>query len=53
MSETISIIKVDRGNREEIFSEAYKGSYYTIIGCAGDLNEWATGYRELLGERGI
>lgn len=53
MSETTNITKVDCRNREEIFSEAYRGSYYTIIGCAGDLNEWATGYRELLGDRGI
>ncbi len=53
MSETKAIIKVNRENREGIFSAAYGGSYYTIIGCAGDLNEWIAGYRELLGSRGI
>lgn len=53
MSETINIIKANRENREELFKAAYIGSYYTIVGCGGDLNEWATGYRELLGDRGI
>ena len=53
MSETVNIIKINRDNREEIFQTAYDGSYYTIVGCDGDLNEWTAGYRELLGERGI
>ena len=33
--------------------EAYKGSYYTIIGAGGDLQEWVNGYNEMLEERGI
>ena len=53
MSETINIIKANHENREELFKEAYNGSYYTIVGCAGDLDEWIAGYRELLGDRGI
>ena len=28
---------------EKILNEAYKGNYYTIIGCGGDLNEWKEG----------
>lgn len=46
-------IKISIDNRERIFDAAYNGSYYTILGCAGSLNEWMAGYRELLGERGI
>lgn len=53
MSETRQILKVNADNREAMFNAAYNGSYYTIIGCGGNLNEWATGYRELLEERGI
>ncbi len=53
MSETINLIKANRENRVEIFNAAYNGSYYTIIGCAGNLDEWTAGYRELLGSRGI
>lgn len=33
--------------------KAYNGSYYTIIGCGGDLNEWKNGYQEMLDEQGI
>ena len=33
---------------ENILNEAYKGNYYTIIGCAGDLNEWKEGYAQFL-----
>ena len=32
---------------------AYKGSYYTIIGAGGDLQEWVDGYNKLLEEQGI
>ncbi len=48
MSETININKVTRENRETIFKAAYEGSYYTILGCAGDLNEWTSGYSDML-----
>ena len=48
MSETININKVTRENREAIFKAAYEGSYYTILGCAGDLNEWTSGYGDML-----
>lgn len=40
MSETRQILKVNADNREATFNAAYDGSYYTILGCAGDLNEW-------------
>lgn len=35
------------------FDELYKGSYYTIIGCGGDLEEWKKGYTNLLQEKEI
>lgn len=38
---------------ENILNEAYKGNYYTIIGCGGDLNEWKEGYAQLLKKEGI
>lgn len=30
------------------FKTLYDGSAYTIIGCAGDFDEWMNGYNELL-----
>lgn len=33
--------------------KAYDGSYYTIAGCGGDLNEWVEGYEEWLAEAGV
>ena len=35
------------------FIKMYKGSYYTIEGAGGDLNEWKKGYQEMLTEHGI
>ena len=37
----------------EILRKAYEGSYYTIIGAGGDLQEWKDGYNEMLSEQGI
>lgn len=37
----------------QIFKDAYHGSYYTILGCGGDINEWKEGYKKLLNEEGI
>lgn len=53
MSETRELIKVDDSNREKIFTDAYNGSYYTIIGCGEELEEYIEGYREMLGESKI
>ena len=39
--------------KNELFKKAYKGSYYTIQGCSGDLEEWKEGYTELLQKEGI
>ena len=51
MSETMTkVIKINDINREEIFNAAYAGSYYTIIGCGGELAEWTAGYTQLLEE---
>lgn len=33
---------------KELLQKAYEGSYYTIIGCGGDLNEWKCGYQDHL-----
>lgn len=33
--------------------QAYDGSYYTISGAGGDLQEWITGIEDLLKEREI
>lgn len=33
--------------------DAEKGSYYTISGCGGDLQEWVDGYNQWLDEEGI
>ena len=35
------------------FNEMYEGSYYTITGAGGDLNEWVKGYEDLLSEAEI
>lgn len=32
---------------------AYEGSYYTITGCGGPLDEWKSGYAEMMAEAGI
>ena len=37
----------------ELFKKAYEGSYYTIIGCGGDLEEWRKGYEKMLQDTGI
>jgi len=36
-----------------MFKAAYEGSYYTITGVGGNLDEWKTGYNELLTKEGI
>lgn len=33
--------------------KAYKGSYYTITGTGGDINEWKKGYQDLLDKENI
>jgi len=53
MSETQKIFKINDNNREEMFNAAYKGSYYTIVGCGGELAEWTEGYTQMLEEGGI
>lgn len=35
------------------FEKMYDGSYYTITGCGGDLNDWKNGYEELLKKEDI
>lgn len=32
---------------------AYKESWYTIIGAGGDIEEWKTGYADMMQKRGI
>lgn len=35
------------------FNKFYKGSYYTVTGCGGDINEWKDGYAEMFKSQGI
>jgi len=35
------------------FDKMYNGSYYTIEGAGGDINEWKEGYQNWFDERGI
>lgn len=37
----------------DMLKAAYDGSYYTIVGAGGDINEWKTGYGQMLEEKGI
>lgn len=37
----------------ENLSEAKNGSYYTIRGTGGDLDEWVNGYEKLMSDAGI
>lgn len=39
--------------KNELLQEAYDGSYYTIIGCGGDLQEWKNGYQDMLNKEEI
>ena len=39
--------------KNKILEEAYNGSYYTITGCGGDLDEWKNGYQKLLDKEEI
>lgn len=39
--------------RNELLKKAYDGSYYTIIGAGGNLEEWKAGYTKMLSEKGI
>lgn len=47
------IIQMNENNREELFSQMYDNSYYTIIGVGGDINEWIDGYTKLLEKENI
>ena len=38
---------------KDLLQLAYEGSYYTITGCGGDLNEWKAGYEKMLADEGI
>ena len=35
------------------FDKMYKGSWYTITGAGGDINEWKEGYNKMLADNGI
>lgn len=37
----------------DFFKKAFAGSYYTITGCAGELQEWKDGYQNLLTEEKV
>lgn len=44
--------KVITGN-DAMLEEAYQGSWFTIEGAGGDLNEWVDGLTGMLKEKGI
>ena len=44
---------MEGSNASDILDKAYNGSYYTIIGAGGDIEEWKNGYQELLDKEGI
>lgn len=35
-------------NMIDLFKKAFRGSYYTIVGCGGNLQEWKDGYADIL-----
>lgn len=39
--------------KNEVLRKAYDGSYYTITGAGGDLQEWKDGYASMLAEQEI
>lgn len=39
--------------KNKILEKAYNGSYYTITGCGGDLDEWKEGYQDFLNKEEI
>ena len=49
MRKTAKNINIAKAN----LREAYNGSYYTILGAGGDLQEWVDGYNQMLAEEGI
>lgn len=49
MKKSVQDSRIQKANLQE----AYKGSYYTIIGAGGDLSEWVDGYEEMLAEKEI
>lgn len=40
-------------SKRDMFQVMYDGSWYTIVGAGGDLNEWREGYQRMLTEQGI
>lgn len=50
-------VKDDKKNilveTNSMLKKAYDGSYYTIVGAGGDINEWKQGYQDLLDKEGI
>lgn len=46
-------VKAISGNVSLDFDSFYNGSWYTITGAGGDLDEWVKGYNELFSKAGI
>jgi len=49
----IQPIEIITHNQKSKFLELYNGSYYTITGAGGDLQNWITKYTDMLTEHGI
>jgi hypothetical protein len=50
---TVAIEVLTNDTRNDRFAEMEAGSFYTITGTGGDMNQWVTGYSKLLEEKGI
>lgn len=48
----VQTVKVEALSSSQL-SQAYEGSYYTIVGAGGDLDEWVEGYHQRLEESGV
>lgn len=48
-----SFASYDASQMAEVFKKAYHGSYYTILGCGGNLDDWKNGYQELFDKENI
>ena len=49
----VTVIVTETKDMTALFREMHDGSWYTIRGAGGDLNDWITGYEGLMDKAGI
>lgn len=49
--QTVTAVTPD--NRGKIFTEAYNGSYFTVLGAGGPISDWTDGLTGMLAEEGM